>query len=245
MDTPIYSLVDEVTRNTLVVAEDLSGFFIDSGDLSPEVTFLRVHEIGTGMRRVEDGILRVINVRREKIGEYFVGRAVRGDIGEDLGEGIISTVSYPTFGNRCEYSGAANIWRRWASCAALEKDEWLRWPMDQHDDWLHVVQNSWFASSRRAGSYGTDHVAYLDGAKMPTKPGFYCALGEAVNGPGGYFGSNLDALADCLSSDLGDVRLVRVVWRNFRASQDHLGDGFVQAIINLLSNEFAVEVSIV
>jgi len=32
---------------------------------------------------------------------------------------------------------------------------------------------------------------------------FWRLIGEAVNGPGGYFGSNLDAFNDCLSGGFG------------------------------------------
>ena len=32
---------------------------------------------------------------------------------------------------------------------------------------------------------------------------FYREIGSAVNGPGGYFGRNLDALADCLRGGFG------------------------------------------
>ncbi|MGK5643322.1 barstar family protein, partial [Streptomyces sp. URMC 126] len=41
-----------------------------------------------------------------------------------------------------------------------------------------------------------DTVYCLDGRHITDVDGFYCALGEAVNGPGGYFGWNPDALED-------------------------------------------------
>lgn len=70
---------------------------------------------------------------------------------------------------------------------------------------------------------------------------FYCALGEAVNGPRGYFGSNLDALADCLSSSYGHGQLSVVVWRNSANSLTLLGELFLESVIDIM-REFDVDV---
>jgi RNAse (barnase) inhibitor barstar len=43
----------------------------------------------------------------------------------------------------------------------------------------------------------------IEGAEVTGLDSFWKAVGEAVNGPGGYFGRNLDALADCLSGGFG------------------------------------------
>lgn len=43
----------------------------------------------------------------------------------------------------------------------------------------------------------------LDGRRVADKESFFAELGRAVNGPGGYFGSNLDALVDCLRGGFG------------------------------------------
>lgn len=43
----------------------------------------------------------------------------------------------------------------------------------------------------------------LDGAWIDDVPSFYLALGEAVHGPGGYFGGDLDALSDCFCGGFG------------------------------------------
>ncbi|WP_343955650.1 barstar family protein, partial [Nonomuraea longicatena] len=183
------------------------------------------------------------NRRREKIGEYFVGRIVLGDVGAESSDGRISSVPYRFFANRCEYPEAAKIWRRWASDVVMEKGEWLRWPTSHHSAWLHVVQNAWFTSNRRATRYGVDDVAHLDGAQISTKSGFFCALGEAVNGPGGYFGSNLDALADCISSSFGEESPLKIVWRDFRESQELLDRAFMESIMETM-REFNVDVTI-
>lgn len=43
----------------------------------------------------------------------------------------------------------------------------------------------------------------LDGTWIDDVPSFYLALGEAINGPNGYFGGCLNALADCLCGGFG------------------------------------------
>ncbi|MFE2839889.1 barstar family protein [Streptomyces mirabilis] len=241
MDFPMYVVADEDSGDVLLAAEEVEGFFVDLEEESPEVVFLRVHQVNRGRRRTEDAVLRIVNRRREKVGEYFIGRAVLGNTGIESSDGKFSSVSYRFFGNYCEYPGAAKIWRRWTSGDAVEKGEWLQWPVSYHGAWLHVVQNAWFTSNRRAARYGIDNVAYLDGAHISTKSGFFCALGEAVNGPGGYFGSNLDALVDCISSRSGEGSVRKIVWRDFRASQDSLNIAFLDSVLGIM-RKFNVDV---
>ncbi|MEU0070853.1 barstar family protein [Streptomyces sp. NPDC006332] len=239
---PLYVVSDEESGRVLVAAEGVEGFFVAPEAESPEVAFLRAHEVEQGRRRVEDAVMAVMNRQREKIGEYFIGRAVLGDPGVGEPGGNIPRVAFRFFGNRCEYPEAERIWPRWASGVALEKGEWIRWPANHQAAWLHVVQNSWFASNRRAARYGVEDVVHLDGGQISTKSGFYCALGEAVNGPGGYFGSNLDALADCISSSFGEGPLARIIWRNFQTSQEYLDHAFLDSIMKLM-REFRVDLA--
>ncbi|MEU2561262.1 barstar family protein [Streptomyces longispororuber] len=234
VDFPLYVVSDEESGRVLVAAEGVEGFFVDPEEESPEVTFLRTHEVGKGRRRTEDAVMAVMNRQQEKIGEYLVGRVVLGYTEIEEPGGNISRVACPVFGNRCEHPEAERIWPRWASEIALEKGEWLRWPASYQGAWLHVVQNSWFASNRRAARYGEGEVVHLDGRHIATKSGFYCELGEAANGPGGYFGSNLDALADCLSSTSGEGPPTRIVWWNFEASQRSLDRAFLDSITELM-----------
>ncbi|MFI9259751.1 barstar family protein [Streptomyces sioyaensis] len=242
-DFPLYVVADEESGDVLVAAEEVERFFVNPEEESSEVVFLRAHEVHTGRRRTEDAVLKIVNRRREKVGEYSIGRVMLGNTGMKSADSKISSISYRFFGNRCEYPAAAKIWRRWASGVALEKGEWLQWPASQHSAWLHVVQNAWFTSNHRAARYGGEGVAYLDGFHMSTKSGFFCALGEAVNGPGGYFGSNLDGLADCISSSSGEGLPMKIIWQNFRTSQELLDRAFMESTMKVM-REFDVDVAI-
>lgn len=63
----------------------------------------------------------------------------------------------------------------------------------------------------------------IDGSRIGSKTDFFTEIGRAVNGEGGYFGSNLDALADCLrggfgTPDSGGVRFVLAPYKPARAA---------------------------
>lgn len=65
----------------------------------------------------------------------------------------------------------------------------------------------------------------LDGSEITGLDSFWEAIGEAVNGPGGYFGRGLDAFADCLGGGFGtpeDGSFV-IEWRDHALSARALG----------------------
>jgi RNAse (barnase) inhibitor barstar len=65
----------------------------------------------------------------------------------------------------------------------------------------------------------------LRGARIATLEDFWREAGEAVNGPGGYFGHNLDAFADCLSGGYGTPEDGDFVleWHDHEVSRRRLG----------------------
>jgi RNAse (barnase) inhibitor barstar len=67
---------------------------------------------------------------------------------------------------------------------------------------------------------------YIDGRKIQSASDFYREIGSAVNGPGGYFGRNLDALADCLRGGFGtpEHRPYAFEWQHSAASRHYLDD---------------------
>lgn len=69
-------------------------------------------------------------------------------------------------------------------------------------------------------------VYRIDGRKIKSPRDFYRVIGRAVNGRGGYFGRNLDALADCLRGGFGtpDDRPYEFEWLHSDLSRHRLED---------------------
>ncbi|MFC8714571.1 barstar family protein [Streptomyces sp. NPDC057197] len=177
------------------------------------------------------------------VGEYVIGRASPVLPDPSSGADERPGADWDFLGHTCEYPDAGRIWPLWAEGGPAGPGEWARGPARTHGSWLHVVQTAWFTSGRRATRYGTTETAVLDGSALSTKESFYCALGEAVNGPGGYFGSNLDALHDCLRSlRRNSDRPLRVRWHDLAASRAALGDAYTDALLSVFA-ESGVDVT--
>ncbi|WP_326615576.1 barstar family protein [Streptomyces anulatus] len=232
----LYRLVDQESGEVLIAAEDLLDYFMEEDREPPEtVTFVRAHRVGRARRKTEWAELQVVDRQGATIGAYDIGRvsaAFRHELvppGEDRPD-----LGYSFFGYTCEYPLAGEVWRQWATRRPVEPGEWARHPSDWHESWLHVVQTAWFESGRNATRYETGGTAVIDSTAITTRDAFYCALGEAVNGPGGYFGSNLDALFDCLRTARRDEAApFRLVWRNFAASREAVGSDFTERVLAL------------
>jgi RNAse (barnase) inhibitor barstar len=71
---------------------------------------------------------------------------------------------------------------------------------------------------------GLPAIFRIDGRKIRSANDFYREIGSSVNGPDGYFGRNLDALADCLRGGFGtpDHRPYEFEWQDSRLSQYYL-----------------------
>jgi len=63
---------------------------------------------------------------------------------------------------------------------------------------------------------------HLYGRHITDVPGLYLALGDAVNGPGGYFGGCPDALDDCLRGTFGYTAPATLLWRDASTAREHL-----------------------
>ncbi|MET7569647.1 barstar family protein [Streptomyces sp. NPDC005492] len=97
---------------------------------------------------------------------------------------------------------------RWAGCDIDGRRHWLDTALARH---------SHGNPDRPPGT-----TYHLDGSHITDLPGFFCALGEAVNGPAGYFGRDLDALNDCLRGRWGATTPVTLVWHTTAVARTHL-----------------------
>ncbi|MFD8731164.1 barstar family protein [Streptomyces sp. NPDC059611] len=68
-------------------------------------------------------------------------------------------------------------------------------------------------------------IYVLDGRRIHSLEDFWLVMGEAVNGPGGYFGRGLDSFNDCLRGGFGtpDDDDFAVEWHDHTYSQRALG----------------------
>lgn len=69
-----------------------------------------------------------------------------------------------------------------------------------------------------------EQVFTLEGQQVVDVDSFYCALGEAINGPGGYFGWNLDAVDDCLGGRFGASPPFTLEWQHSDIARSRLVD---------------------
>ena len=98
---------------------------------------------------------------------------------------------------------------RWAGCDAEGRRFWLGTALANH---AHG------APDRPPGT-----TYHLDGRHITDPQGFFCAIGEAVNGPGGYFGRGVDALDDCLRGRWGAAPPFTLVWHDATVARTCLG----------------------
>ncbi|WP_234310731.1 MULTISPECIES: barstar family protein [unclassified Streptomyces] len=226
-----YRLVDEESGDVLLTAEDIRDFFVDQ-DLgtAQRFTFVRVHRMEITRRKSEGTELQVVDRNEEPIGKYYLGRVERASREvPEVGPGNYPDVDF--FGYTCEYPKAGEIWKKWAE--GVERGDWARQPPEWHGSWLHVAQTAWFTSGKRATRYETRETVFLDGTRITTRDAFFCALGEAVNGVGGYFGSSHGGLIDCLrTAQREHAPPFRLVWRDFASSRHALGNEFTDAVVS-------------
>jgi RNAse (barnase) inhibitor barstar len=119
-------------------------------------------------------------------------------------------------------TGIFGILEHWYTGRPAEKTLWAGYDRELRHHWAGVALAH--------GSGGPDRPAGtrydLDGRFVTDIEGFYCAIGEAINGPSGYFGWNLDALDDCFSGGFGARAPFRLVWHDSAVAREHLVAGY-------------------
>ncbi|WP_354642095.1 barstar family protein [Kitasatospora camelliae] len=125
------------------------------------------------------------------------------------------------------------VWERWAEGRPAAPNQWAALPEDLRSEWLWLTEKT-TGPDRQGG------VFHLDGRHVTGAYGLHCALGEAVNGPGGYYGRCWHSLADCLDGGFGLVPPFTLVWHDFdvagRSFADDLLEGkpYAEAVVERL-----------
>ena len=122
-------------------------------------------------------------------------------------------------------SGAREIFQLWYDGGPAQPNLWTRYDRLLQREWLglavsrHCLQGG--LPDKPAGT-----TYHLDGRFVTDIDAFYCAIGEAINGPGGYFGWNLHALHDCLAGRWGAKRPFQLIWHHSDVARRHLVAGY-------------------
>ncbi|MFB6604773.1 barstar family protein [Streptomyces noursei] len=114
------------------------------------------------------------------------------------------------------------VWQRWLAGPPDTLGAWATFDTRHRGAWLDLVRERCCQHVHRDRPAG--HAYALDGRHVTDVPGLYLALGEAVNGPGGYFGGCLDALNDCLLGSFGYTAPANLLWRDAETARAHLSD---------------------
>jgi RNAse (barnase) inhibitor barstar len=98
---------------------------------------------------------------------------------------------------------------------------WLKYSLEERMKWLDRVR-MYFCCQFPAKLDQTVEVVEINGLQIDDYPSFFLVLGEAINGPAGYFGGSTDALADCLCGGFGISVPFTLIWNNHQFSKDKL-----------------------
>lgn len=113
---------------------------------------------------------------------------------------------------------ARSIWDMWFAGGPAEKNLWAGHDAEGRRAWLAAA----LAQPRTEPEAEPGQTFHVDGRFVTDELGFYCALGEAVNGPGGYFGWNWPAVRDCLRGGFGTTAPFTLVWHDADVARKYL-----------------------
>ena len=102
-------------------------------------------------------------------------------------------------------------------------DRWVELNSQDKMQWLDMAKERCFVGSSQPYVPIPNRTIELRGELIIDELSFYCAFGEAVNGPGGYFGMSFHGFDDCLFGGFGLELPYTVIWRNSAISKRNLG----------------------
>ncbi|MEV6348474.1 barstar family protein [Actinoplanes sp. NPDC051851] len=142
-----------------------------------------------------------------------------------LGEGLVDVTFEPKYGDVIggpRPARAREVWEVWQAGRPTELNRWSGYDALLRHEWAGAALAHHQQRPDRPG--GTEF--HLDGSHVTDEDGFYCAIGEAINGPGGYFGWNPGALHDCALGGWGAAPGFRLIWHDAAVARRHLIPGY-------------------
>ncbi|WP_030548832.1 barstar family protein [Streptomyces albus] len=168
-----------------------------------------------GSRRAEAGNawLGVLDTEGASMGTYFVNDVTVADVRPSTrGAGLVDL----TVTLWCDMAlpGADEVWELLRTGRLDRSGLWHGLGPEDRQAWLSVALLSREHRRRGRPDAPPGQVFTLDGSYVVDADSFSCAMGEAVNGPCGYFGWNLGALNDCLRGRWGATPPFTLEWQH-------------------------------
>jgi hypothetical protein len=233
-----YSIVEDEDEEVLGYFDSVAGlsggFFVEvEGGQYSQIEIIDCYPLGRleswfwgpqTVRNARLGNVRfaILNRDQEVIGSYYLATAIllkrsRSEddvrLGNIVTAGLLPAPAHPD---------ALRLWDTWRAQAPVKNDLWVPLRPEERAAWLEIVR-LYDANRRKVPRIASmEAVIELDGANITDYPGFFCAIGEAINGPGGYFGADLDGLNDCLRGGFGIVPPFILRWLNPEVARQSL-----------------------
>jgi hypothetical protein len=204
---------------------DIAGLFHERPDTwpsGPPLILLGCRPGLTGSLQAElahvrvDGTVHPMGWQRRVFGSVVATRP------STLGDDLVDI----TLDARIPEPLAANerpLWDMWRAGGPTEPNLWAG--LDRSDRYL------WVRAAEVHRSHGPDKPAgtvyHLDGRYVTDYDAFYCAIGEAVNGPGGWFGGDPFWLHEnAATGDGGATPGFHLIWHHADVARTHLVAGY-------------------
>ncbi|MCX4571732.1 barstar family protein [Streptomyces sp. NBC_01571] len=173
-------------------------------ECSPQGKFLTcLDHLGSRRAMAGGGHLAFLDAEGIAMGSYFVSGMTATAATPSVHAGGLFDVTVRLWCDQL-LPGSEEIWDLVRTGKLNRKGMWGELDTDGRKAWLSVAL--WSCEYQRCGQSADapqGQVFTLDGRQVIDIDSFYCALGEAINGPGGYFGWNLAAVDDCLRGRFG------------------------------------------
>ncbi|MEV0632124.1 barstar family protein [Nonomuraea wenchangensis] len=236
---PKFLLIDEHDQ-VLGVCLDAEGLFVEPTESDEELTVeilgcllaqrLRDYLEGSKRYRQRNALdslwLRMLDAAGEPLVDFWAGDIIDWRSSR-LDPERVDLVAL--WGLDSPLASARDVWECWRSARPDQPNQWAVYGPEGRRAWLTIVGRSRF--QRAEGSDRPPGCVYhLDGTHVTDEAAFFLAIGEAINGPGGYFGWNLSALDDCLWGRFGARTPFTLIWSNSQVARKSLARTLEEAV---------------
>lgn len=161
-------------------------------------------------RTSENATVTFLDLAGNHLFSHFLGPVTVCRIFQSDQDGFISELVLSADDFEPLTPGLSEVLSSWEDGIPMKHNQWSVLSYHGRRAWLSAVSARQSCFSDRQSR--TSHYV-LDSTHIADYPGLFLALGEAINGPCGYYGKNLDAVEDCLAGGFGATPPFTLAWR--------------------------------